>query len=242
MIVQLKNGKVLKKIIESIKDLLTDVNIKIDNNGLSIQAMDASHVSVCNVSIYKSSFDVFDGVDKTYCFGVNVSNLDKIFKCMMHDMSVSLESFDIMDKIGITFHNEKNILEFHLNLMEIEQDEIEIPEQEFECVFELESNDAYTHFKNLLSIGETCSIKSINSELTIETVGDFSNMKIKLPNEKIKDINNMYSLKYINFFMKACSLSEKVTVKMIQDCPVLFEYDINDYGIIKYFLAPKIEE
>ena len=42
----LGSGIILKKIIEAIKELVTEVNLEVTSSGLSIQAMDASHVAL----------------------------------------------------------------------------------------------------------------------------------------------------------------------------------------------------
>lgn len=48
---KLAEASILKKIIEAIKDLVTDVNIDVSPQGLSIQAMDSSHVALVSLNI-----------------------------------------------------------------------------------------------------------------------------------------------------------------------------------------------
>jgi proliferating cell nuclear antigen len=44
-------GIVLKKIVEAIKDLVTDVNLDTTPTGLSLQAMDSSHVALVSLKV-----------------------------------------------------------------------------------------------------------------------------------------------------------------------------------------------
>jgi proliferating cell nuclear antigen len=46
---KLTEGQILKKIVDSIKDLVTDVNIDATPTGISLQAMDSSHVALVNL-------------------------------------------------------------------------------------------------------------------------------------------------------------------------------------------------
>jgi len=46
---KLTDGTVLKRIVEAIKDLVTEVNIDVTPTGLSLQAMDSSHVALVNL-------------------------------------------------------------------------------------------------------------------------------------------------------------------------------------------------
>lgn len=48
---KLTEGHILKKIIEAIKDLVTDVNIDVSPSGLSLQAMDTSHVALVSLNL-----------------------------------------------------------------------------------------------------------------------------------------------------------------------------------------------
>jgi proliferating cell nuclear antigen len=43
---KLLDATVLKRIVESIKDLVTDVNLDVNQQGISLQAMDSSHVAL----------------------------------------------------------------------------------------------------------------------------------------------------------------------------------------------------
>ena len=45
---QMREGGVLKKIVEAIKDIVSNVNIDAGPNGISMQAMDPSHVALVN--------------------------------------------------------------------------------------------------------------------------------------------------------------------------------------------------
>jgi proliferating cell nuclear antigen len=43
---KLQDGTILKKIVDSIKELVTDVNLDVNSTGISLQAMDSSHVAL----------------------------------------------------------------------------------------------------------------------------------------------------------------------------------------------------
>ena len=49
-------------------------------------------------------------------------------------------------------------------------------------------------------------------------------------------------MRYLNFFTKATPLSKKVILSLSPEVPLVVEYDIEDVGHVKYFLAPKIDD
>ena len=73
-------GSTLKKIIESIRELVKDANLDCDENGVSMQAMDSSHVSLCALALNANAFDHYR-CDKALALGVNTENLAKLLKC-----------------------------------------------------------------------------------------------------------------------------------------------------------------
>lgn len=66
---RLLQGQLLKKIIEAIKDLVTDANFDATENDFSLQAMDSSHVSLVALKLEKDGFEHYR-CDKPISMGV----------------------------------------------------------------------------------------------------------------------------------------------------------------------------
>ena len=56
MLIKLENPGLLSRVVEIISELVTEVRIKVDENGLSITAMDPANVSMVRFVLAKSSF------------------------------------------------------------------------------------------------------------------------------------------------------------------------------------------
>lgn len=50
-----------------------------------------------------------------------------------------------------------------------------------------------------------------------------------------------FSLRYLTQFNRAASLSCNVKLMLAKDTPLIVQYDIEQYGCLKFYLAPKIE-
>lgn len=68
---RLMQGSLLKKIIEAIKDLVTDANFDCTENDFSLQAMDSSHVSLVAMTLEKDGFEHFR-CDKAVSMGMHL--------------------------------------------------------------------------------------------------------------------------------------------------------------------------
>lgn len=77
---KLFEGNTIKKIVESIKDVVNNVNIEVNQEGMSFQAMDLSHVALVTLNLKADGFDEYKA-HKVYSLGVKLQNLHKILKC-----------------------------------------------------------------------------------------------------------------------------------------------------------------
>ena len=51
-----------------------------------------------------------------------------------------------------------------------------------------------------------------------------------------------FALRYLNMFNKASVLSNFVKLMLATETPLVVEYEIENLGCLKYYLAPKINE
>jgi proliferating cell nuclear antigen len=115
---KLSEGHIFKKIIESLKDLVKSVNFDANNTGLSMQAMDSSHVALVSFFLHESGFSSYR-CDKPLTLGLSIENLAKILKCAGNDDTLSLQAEEDPSSIRFTFENQKGdkFSEFNLNLL-----------------------------------------------------------------------------------------------------------------------------
>lgn len=242
-------GFKFKNIIESIKDLLTDINVYITKDGLRISAMDSCHVSIIKCIIDSTMFDEFR-CETDSCIGLSIINLYKILKCMDHDDSLTLYSTDT--HLVIIFHSDSRHSEFQLNLFDLETEDLEIPDDiEYDVNIKMLSQEFTKTITTLATIGDTCTINCNSEEVVLNTSGDIGDVNIKLESNSEKeqsisvsnDTNESYTLKYLSMFTKASLLNPNVVINMAIGMPLQLSYRLdNDRSVIDFFLAPKVED
>lgn len=104
---RLIEGVILKQIIDSIKDLVTDASFDISQEDMSIQCMDSSHVSLVDVNLKAAAFDHYR-CDKALSLGFNSPNMSKILKMMNRDDIVILKAEDEGDVLSLMFENSQD--------------------------------------------------------------------------------------------------------------------------------------
>ena len=89
-------GGTFKKITEAMKDLVTEANFDCSTTGISLQAMDSSHVSLVALLLRADGFDHFR-CDRNISLGINLTSMGKVLKCCNNDDIVTLKSDDSAD-------------------------------------------------------------------------------------------------------------------------------------------------
>lgn len=82
-----------RKIIDSIKDLVKNVNIDVTQKGISIQAMDSCHIALVSLQLRDKAFSHYD-CQKPLTLGLAIENVAKILKIAGNDDSLTLSCED----------------------------------------------------------------------------------------------------------------------------------------------------
>ena len=118
----------MKKIFDAIKDLVNETSWDCNSTGMSLQAMDTSHVSLVAVQLRADGFQNFR-CDRGITLGMNLANLTKILKCANNDDIITIKSPDDTDKMTLVFEakNQTENSEYQLKLMNLDCEYLGIP-------------------------------------------------------------------------------------------------------------------
>ncbi|OLY81477.1 Proliferating cell nuclear antigen [Smittium mucronatum] len=256
---RLSQASILKKIVESVKDLVSQANFDCSESGISFQAMDESNIALSSFLLRSDGFDPYR-CDRNLSLGIKFSTLSKILKCAGNDDVVIIKYEDDNDILSLVFKDQKNerISEFSIKLLDIDSEYLSIPEQEFECNVSMSSSEFSRICRDLMTIGSSVVIDATKEGVKFSSTGDEGNGSVLLKQSPSIDddgrktvgttvnmtepVSLELSLKYLNNFTKASPLSDSVLINMSNGIPVLFQFNVGDIGYIRYFLAPQIKD
>ncbi|XP_031553803.1 proliferating cell nuclear antigen-like [Actinia tenebrosa] len=253
---KLTQGNLLKKIIEAIKDIVTSGNWECSTTGLSLQAMDSSHVCLVSLQLKSDAFDPYR-CDRNITLGLETNMLSKILKCAGNDDTITISSADNGDTVSFLFEspNGEKTSTYTTKLMDIDSDNLGIPDQKYDATVKLPSHEFQRIIRDLSQMGDSVIIACTKDGVTFSVNGDSGSGKITLrqnasvdkSGEQISiDLNEpvvlTFALRYMSFFTKATPLSSEVTMSLKKEIPLVLEYSFEDVGQVRYYLAPKIDE
>ena len=241
----------IRILIEALKEILTDGNITISETGIKLIAMDSTHSVLIHLKLEAENFEYFKCFNKI-TIGVNMLNLFKLIKTMTNSETLTLfVEKNNENQLGIIIHNsEKNSqTTYKLNLLDIQEDDIDIPPAEFETELTLPSGDFQKIIRDMINIGENIEVTSIGNQLKLICNGDFAHQETVLgeTNNGLKfsttqspelPIQGVFSLKYLLLFTKCTNLCNQIHLYIKNDYPLIIQYAVASLGSIKLCLAP----
>jgi len=246
--------------MESIKDLVNEANFDCSSTGITLQAMDSSHVSLVALFLRADGFQHYRA-DRNISLGISLASMAKILKIAGNDDIITLRAEDAGDAVTFMFESPKQtrLSSFSLKLMDIDSEHLGIPDTEYKCSVKMPSSEFQRIVREITVIGDTVKISASKEGVKFSVSGDMGTGSIICKQNpsvdeeddavviKLEDeVSLTFALRYLNFFAKATPLSDVVTLKMSPDVPLVVEYKIQtedgDMGHIRFYLAPKIAE
>ena len=100
----IQHAVLLKRILDSLKDLVLQANLDCSPTGIVLQALDQSHVSLVALLLRQEGFQSYR-CDRTIPLGINISSMTKILKCAGNDDSVTIQAEDDGDSVTFVFES-----------------------------------------------------------------------------------------------------------------------------------------
>ncbi|XP_041363173.1 proliferating cell nuclear antigen-like [Gigantopelta aegis] len=253
---RLVQGSLLKKVLEAIKELLNEAIFDCQSTGMTLQAMDSSHVSLVSLNLRSDGFDTYR-CDRNLSMGINLVSMSKILKCAGNDDVITIKADDTADTVTFVFEapNQEKVSDYAMKLVDLDTEHLGIPDTEYSCVVKMPSGEFQRICRDLSQIGDSVVIACTKEGVKFSASGDLGTGNIKLAQKADADKEDeavtidmnqavclTFALRYLNFFTKATPLSGQVTLSMSQDVPLVVEYKIGELGFLRYYLAPKLED
>lgn len=242
-------------LVEALKEILTDANFECDETGIKMIAMDSSRTVLVHLKLQSDKFESYVCKEKRV-LGISMINLFRIIKTMNNNDTLTLFLEKEKDSVlGIKIENsEKNTTStFHLNLMDLHIDNIQIPSVEFESVITMPSTDFQKIIRDMHNYADLIDIKSVEDHLIFSCKGDFCSQetiigetdtgmnfaKNKKPDEIIQ---GEFALKHLVLFGKCTNLCNSIQMFLKNDYPLVIKYTVASLGEIKLCLAPSCND
>lgn len=244
----------LRTLVEVLKDVLNDINMIFDETGVKIMAMDGSHVALIHMKLQADKFESYFCKERLNV-GISMSSWYKLMKTVNNsDTVLMFIDAENNHELGIQIENaDKNTsTTFMLKLLDVDDEELVIPDVEINCVITMPSNDFQRMCRDMSNIGDTVELTSVDQGLIFKCDGDFARQETLIgetthgliftkKENDISGISGKFALKYINLFTKSTNLCNTIELYLKKDYPLILKYNVANLGEIRFCLAPKCD-
>lgn len=233
----------IRILFESLKEILTDVNIIFSKDHVKISSMDGSKISMVHLKLNTCEFEHY------YCendlsLGVNITSLFKLIKTVNNSDTLSffVEKTN-PSKLNIRIQNADKITTYRYQLLEIDNAEFTIQPKEFDFTITMPSGDFQKICRDMNNMGaDKVEIKSINDKLVFSCTGDIAEQETIVGGKDVINSSNVtqgvFSLKFLLLFTKATNLCNTINIYLTNDYPIIIEYSVASLGKVKFILMP----
>ena len=243
-----------QKLIECMKDILTDVNWEFDKTGIKVLCMDGSHVCLINMKLEAENFEYYYCPNKVKV-GVSMSNFAKLIKNVGNNDAIEMHiTNQNTNSLAIMIDNmDKNISTVvNLKLLDIDDSEITVPDTTPDIVITMSSQELQRFFRDLLIVNDVLDVEACPEYLKLSCKGDFADKCVFIKGSFVENsiqkgenkmVKGKFSLKYLNLFTKgSTNMCSVVEIMLKNDYPILIKYAVASLGHITFCLAPKVDD
>ncbi|WP_254536644.1 DNA polymerase sliding clamp [Halomarina litorea] len=235
----------LRAALDSVSVLVEECKIRLDEDELTIRAVDPANVGMVDLSLDTAAFESYEtdgGV-----IGVNLSRLEEIAKMADADQLVHLELDEETRKLHIEFDG----LEYTLALIDPDsiRQEPDLPDLDLAAEIVVEGRDIDRAVKaaDMVSDHIALGVDTEAETFYVDAQGDTDDVHLELTREDLIDLSpgdahSLFSLDYLKEMNKAIPKDAEVTIELGEEFPVKLHFDIAEgQGNVTYMLAPRIQ-
>jgi len=238
MIVRLDNPKILSDAISIISEIVTEVRIKLLDEGMSIVAVDPANISMIIFKIPKESFSQYEpGKD---VWGINLEDFKRVLKRAASSSSIILSQEANQLQVSIFDKIKRN---FVLSLIDVSSEDKAEPALNFSCEIEMNAQELSQVIEDCSVVADSCSFLAEPNKLVVEGSGSLNSAKAEFSGGETTvsgTAKSKYSLEYLMKFIKAKSFSDKVMLRFSDDYPLRMDFAGQKLGM-GFILAPRVE-
>jgi proliferating cell nuclear antigen len=246
--------EVFVAIFQILKNWSSHINMHFEKDRLFIQSMDKSHVCLADIEIKSKWFSEYD------CINNNKISIDSNHFAILMNYALKHDNIELKfedevepEKLYVTFLNgkeKKGVFDhfFELNLIEIEEDSLGIPDVEYDVDFVIESKKLTELLSELNTFGEELNIICNEEKVELNASGDSTKLKVNIPIDDLneyaiaegEELNISFSLSHLCKMCCSMKLGATIDVSLSGEYPMSLKYNLGDDSKVVFFIAPKV--
>ena len=247
--------KPVKDLFELLHDLINEGNLECTENGIRLINVNPSGSLLIHLKLQNDSFEEYK-CKRPLTLGLNLEEIFKIIKLVENNETLKLfVSNDDVNRLSVQRYNkEENIINTKsLALYDIASLQRNLPHIEFDNVIIMPAQRFQKICREFYNFNDKVEISSSGNVLYFKSDGDRvkqdlsiceSEDGITFEKKGVEDniFRGVFSLKYLVKFSKCANLCTNITIHLKNDCPLIIECKMDDFGVIRLCMMECVED
>ena len=239
------SAETLKTALDSVSVLVDECKIHLNEDGISIRAVDPANVGMVDLSLVATAFESYEADGGL--IGVNLTRLEDIAGMADSGQLIELE----LDEETRKLHIQIDGLEYTLALIDPDsiRQEPDIPDLDLpaEVVIEGKDIDRAVKAADMVSDHIALGVDANADQFYVQAAGDTDDVHLELDEGDLIDLQSgdaesLFSLDYLKDMNKAIANDGEVTMELGEEFPVKLHFEIAEgNGHVTFMLAPRIQ-
>jgi proliferating cell nuclear antigen len=248
---------IFTSLFQHIKLFTENINVNFQPDRMFIQAMDSSRVSIFELYLPKSWFDVYTiQPSNGMTIGINTNLLYKVLHAREKNQRLCIQLDEVdNEKLRLhmssdnTSHFDKH---FEVPLLDIDSEMMSIPEMEYQAEFSLPAIIFATLIDQLKLFGDNLRIECSEEKIQLYSESTESGkMMVDIPIDDLtsfaiedkQELNLSFSLIHLHNICLYSKITKDIEIAMTTNYPIRIQYILDDADAkIVFYLAPKIDD
>ena len=236
--------EVLRELVEVIATLVPEAKLTISKDGISVKAVDPSHVAMLVLTLNKGAFEEFTGEPTE--IGIDIEKFKEILRLSKPGDVIDLQ-FDggknrLVVKVGKVTR--------HMSIVDPAGiAEPKVPNVAPPGIAVVKMEELRQGIRGTESISDHVTLALDPEGFTMHSEGETDRVDMHLPKESLgkleakEPVKSMYPLDFFSNMVKSITSSSEVTLHVGNEYPLKIEFTVaNGKGDGQFLLAPRVEE
>jgi len=242
----LAEPRLLKESMNIISDLVNEVTIKVDQDKISIIAIDPANVAMVDFKLLSSAFVEYS-VPKPEELAINLEHLKVVLKRAKPTDTITLQLDDQKNRLNVEFNGESKKT-FNIPLINIDENDHKLPDLSFATKVTLSSSRFDEAVEDMGIVAESVGLNSLKDRFVVASESNLRDAKVVINssdetvilNDTGEEVISKYSIEYLKKISKASKLADQVSLEFGSDYPLKAEYKLLDKLRLSFILAPRV--
>lgn len=245
-----RDARIWRYMVSSIEKIIEEGVFIVTDEGLSLRALDTSHIAMVDLFYPRDAFDEYDVPEGESTFGVSFKEFTRVLRRAGKEDNLIIESDEA--RISVTFTAlGRGVRTFRIPQAMLTYEKLGEPRIEYTVHAKMMGTTFREVIRDLEVIGEAITFQAVEGRdvLILRAVGDIESGEVELSVEDgtLVDFradspdSATYTMEYFSNMRPAAQAADMVGIHYAADAPIRVDMEYAGGGRLTFYVSPRLD-